>query len=747
MLAQWLRSLYRPLAVSGRPNREARKSKWPSYRLSGEVLEDRVAPAVGATFVGGLLTVTLGAANDTATLTGTLAAGTTINVTGTGGFNTTYGPAATGATAVTAITVQDGGSNAGQSVTLASSGTSAIIMSGAITISGIETVTLGTSTTLQANSLVENDPGTTSAATTVTLNTNVTTNGGGQTYHGNVVVPINGTTLTDNGSGITIGDNVRQNVLLLGPNSSSATNSLNVNGPLTLGSTTTLVTTVASTTQFGFVFSSGQVTVNGGTLDLVIPNGVTIQPQQQVPVIQSNKHNGITGTFATVVTLSTIQATQQIQVAASGPYVISLVVVLNPQQQSQPTTIGGLVVNPNPVVAGQSATFIVTVTSTLGTPTGTVSFFDNGTLLGSAPLNAAGQASFTTTLSAAGSHSITATFVSTTGQQVSTPTGVGVSVLPGTPSSSTHFIVATAGPGGGPLVNVYDASTGNLITSLNAFAPIFTGGVRIAVADVNGDGTPDIICGAGPGGGPEVSVFDGKTFQRFMDFLALPPQFAGGVWVAAGNITTSSYADIVVSADAGGGPQVAIFDGKSGAEITSFYATAPQFTGGIRIACADLNGDGFADVIAAAGPGGGPQVTIFNGKTLSLLTAFYALPPTFTGGMYVAAGDVNGDGKADIIVGAEKGGGPEVNVFNGAAVAPGVMPPSLYAFYALPPQFTGGVRVGYSSAFEGHESILSVAGPGGGPQLSIFDGVSQTDLDSFYAFAPTFGGGVYVGGN
>jgi hypothetical protein len=315
------------------------------------------------------------------------------------------------------------------------------------------------------------------------------------------------------------------------------------------------------------------------------------------------------------------------------------------------------------------------------------------------------------------------------------------------PASPT-VVVAAAGAGGAPLVNVYNAANGQLITSFYAFAPSFTGGVRVAVADVNSDGTPDIICGAGPGGGPEVAVFNGTTFQRIMDFEALPATFTGGVWVAAGDVNGDGFADIIVAADAGGGPQVTITSGKDGSTLTSFYATASTFTGGIRVACADINGDGFADVIAAAGPGGGPQVTIFDGKSLTLLTAFYALPATFTGGVFVAAGDLNGDGKADIIIGAEKGGGPEVNVFNGAGISAGSgTPPSLYAFYALPPTFTGGVRVGYSSNFEGQAAILSVAGAGGGPQVSIFDGVTMANLDSFYAFAPTFGGGVYVGGN
>ena len=43
-----------------------------------------------------------------------------------------------------------------------------------------------------------------------------------------------------------------------------------------------------------------------------------------------------------------------------------------------------------------------------------------------------------------------------------------------------------------------------------AFQPNFTGGVRVATGDINGEGTPDIITGAGAGGGPHVKIFDGS---------------------------------------------------------------------------------------------------------------------------------------------------------------------------------------------------------------------------------------------
>src|SRR5262249_8921925 len=155
----------------------------------------------------------------------------------------------------------------------------------------------------------------------------------------------------------------------------------------------------------------------------------------------------------------------------------------------------------------------------------------------------------------------------------------------------------------------------------------------------------------GPGAGPQVTAYDGKTLQPILSFFGLPVGFTGGLFVAVGDVNNDGFADIITGADRGGGPQVTITSGKDGSPLTSFFATVPTFTGGIRVAAGDINGDGFADVLAGAGPGGGPQVTLFNGKTLSLLTAFFALPATFTGGVFIATGDVSGDGKADIIVG------------------------------------------------------------------------------------------------
>ncbi|HYM12605.1 MAG TPA: Ig-like domain repeat protein, partial [Bryobacterales bacterium] len=79
-------------------------------------------------------------------------------------------------------------------------------------------------------------------------------------------------------------------------------------------------------------------------------------------------------------------------------------------QASTNTTVGS---SANPSVFGQSVTFTATVAVVApggGTPTGTVTFLDNGVSIGSGALNGSGQATYTTSSLAVGGHPITATY-------------------------------------------------------------------------------------------------------------------------------------------------------------------------------------------------------------------------------------------------------------------------------------------------------------------------------------------------
>lgn len=276
------------------------------------------------------------------------------------------------------------------------------------------------------------------------------------------------------------------------------------------------------------------------------------------------------------------------------------------------------------------------------------------------------------------------------------------------------------GPGATSEVSVYNSLDNTAITSFSPFGAGFKGGVTTAVADVNNDGVSDLIVGAGAGGGPRVRVFNGATnFQTtLLDFFAFNSKFKGGVSVAGDDFNGDGFADIVVGAGAGGGPAVGIFDGKTGTRLTSFYAYNAGFRGGVSVASGDLDGSGFNSLVTGAGPGGGPQVRTWrnsmfyqNGNTPVLPGALsITMNPTSQFLAYQAS------------------------YTGGVLVSTGLNAGSTGEFdRILTGTMTSGPRVTIWQVMEGHEEDIAV------PPV-MFEMVS-----SFYAFDSTQTTGVRVG--
>jgi hypothetical protein len=103
----------------------------------------------------------------------------------------------------------------------------------------------------------------------------------------------------------------------------------------------------------------------------------------------------------------------------------------------------------------------------------------------------------------------------------------------------------------------------------------------VAAADVTGDGRADIVTGTGVGTAADVRVFDGPTGSQLRAFAPYTASFGGGVSVAAVDVTGDGIADVVTAAGPGGGPQVRVYDGPTGAAVRSFFAYTPTYTGGV----------------------------------------------------------------------------------------------------------------------------------------------------------------------
>jgi hypothetical protein len=162
-------------------------------------------------------------------------------------------------------------------------------------------------------------------------------------------------------------------------------------------------------------------------------------------------------------------------------------------------------------------------------------------------------------------------------------------------------------------------------------------GVQVAIGDVTGDGRKDLVVGSGAGAEPYVKVFDAATGAIVHNFLAYPVEFRGGVFVAAGDLNADGRADIVTGPNSGGGPLVRAFNGVTAAQLREFWAYETAFLGGVRVAAADLTGDGHAEIVTAPGAGRAPEVKVYHGATNAVLWNFPVYPPEVIHGVYVAA--------------------------------------------------------------------------------------------------------------
>lgn len=330
-----------------------------------------------------------------------------------------------------------------------------------------------------------------------------------------------------------------------------------------------------------------------------------------------------------------------------------------------------------------------------------------------------------------------------------------VVVVPG-----KKFTFATAADaGGGPMVTVNYAD--GHTNSFFAYAPSFTGGVRVAMGDINGDGFSDLVTATGIGGGPHIKVFDLRSGApiQVASFFAFESNFTGGLYIACGNLngdvnptTGLVYDDIIVGAGPGGGPRITAFAGaqafaiNQSTVIVNFFAYAPEFTGGVTVASADRTGDGLDEIVTGAGYGGGPNVTVFQlQQTVPgqfnqvVIQNFFAFDTSFTGGIYVAGGSFTNSTYDDIFVGTGPGTKATVAVAFGA--------PSGGIHYLNPfGNFTGGVRVGIASSTLAGTTpnyLMAAAGPGGGPLVNLYN-TSFAEVDSFFVLNPNVTLGVFA---
>ncbi len=263
-------------------------------------------------------------------------------------------------------------------------------------------------------------------------------------------------------------------------------------------------------------------------------------------------------------------------------------------------------------------------------------------------------------------------------------------------------------------VRVYDAELGDLVAQIQAYLPDHRTGVTVTLADINGNGIPEVITAPGVNHSPQVKVFQlhagGAGAGSLVDvpFLAYDHNFRNGLQVAAGNVVGDFRADIV-TVPTRGVAEVRVFENQgpiqnealvnNGSPITprwinadparQFAAFDTTFIGGASVAVGDLMGFGGAgQIVVGSGSGMRATVNVFdvfdpdkfgpNDYLPSPVRQFFPFGDDVRGGVDVALGRVRPtmdrldqgpeqtlDQTLDLIAGAARRGGSQVEVLDG----------------------------------------------------------------------------------
>jgi hypothetical protein len=232
---------------------------------------------------------------------------------------------------------------------------------------------------------------------------------------------------------------------------------------------------------------------------------------------------------------------------------------------------------------------------------------------------------------------------------------------------------------GTPTVSIVDPASGAVVNQFDVYESGFMGGVQTAIDDVDNDGRDEIVVAPGRGRVGEIRVFDidGEEMPEYR-ITPFGTSFLSGVNIALGDVDGDGTKDLIAGQAAGS--TVSVHLGISlGWESTPFRRYAPYGTthlAGVSVAAADVgtitNGsisqtdskDGRAELVLGTGPGAIKSVQIVDVAGPPKVVTELSIDPTIGySGVTIASGLYNDRSVDDIMVSGGQGEDARVDIF------------------------------------------------------------------------------------
>lgn len=288
---------------------------------------------------------------------------------------------------------------------------------------------------------------------------------------------------------------------------------------------------------------------------------------------------------------------------------------------------------------------------------------------------------------------------------------------------SVKYVISPKGPAE-PKVWLL-GSKGEIIKNFLAFAPAFRGGVNISLGDVDNDGMAEIVAGAGAGGGPHIRIFNLSGELKYQ-FFAFDGKKRNGV-IAAVADTDGDGKNEIIAMEAAGKPFIRIMD-ESGKILKDNIKI--DMAGALGLAAGDVDNDGRAEIVVSAGAGAAGKIKVMDDSG-AVLGEFFPFGKNFYGGVNISVADIANSGWAEIIAARRGAGNSEIRAFNysGRLLSPGFM---AYDKYGPGANISSGDR-------DSDKKYEIIAAPNGGKpaEVKIYDDKFNLRM-SFFPLGKSF---------